>query len=286
MTTITYEAIALSREGQVAVLTLNRPDQLNAWDWQMHREMGHAYAALDADDDVRAIVVTGAGRAFCAGAALVKSGETFDGSRRRDEFDESLPGPSKQPPELLTPVIAAVNGPAVGVGMTLAMAADLRIVAQDAKLGFVFNRRGIMPDADLLWSLPRTIGYARSMDLLLTGRVFRGAEAVELGLAVKALPAEEVLPAAMEMAHDIAVNVAPVSAAITKLVGRRAVDDVDRATVLAWQRELFAWTGRQADAREGVTAFLERRDPQWQLSKNDDLPRDLLAPILGEEWAS
>ena len=286
MTTITYDAIALSRAGQVAVLTLNRPDQLNAWDWRMHREMGHAFAELDADDDVRAIVVTGAGRAFCAGAALVKSGETFDGSRRREEFDEALPGPSRQPPELLTPVIAAMNGAAVGVGMTIAMSADLRVVAEDAKYGFVFNRRGIMPDADLLWTLPRTIGYSRSMDLLLTGRVFRGREAVELGLAVKALPAEEVLSAAMEMAHDIATNVAPVSAAITKLVGRRAVDDVDRATVLAWQRELFAWTGRQADAKEGVTAFLERRDPQWQLSKNDDLPRDLLAPIVGEEWAS
>ena len=281
MTTITYESIEVLRDAGVATVRLNRPDQLNAWDWQMHREMGHAFAALDADDDVRAIVLTGAGRAFCAGAALVKSGETFDGRRRRDEFDESLPGPTKHAAELLTPVIAAVNGPAVGAGLTMAMGADIRIVAQDAKLGFVFNRRGVMPDADLLWSLPRTIGYARSMDLLLTGRVFRGAEAVELGLAVRALPAEEVLPAAIEMAHDIATNVAPVSAAITKLVGRRAVDDVDRATVLAWQRELFAWTGRQADAREGVTAFLERRDPQWQLSKNDDLPRDLLAPIIG-----
>ena len=170
--------------------------------------------------------------------------------------------------------------------MTLAMGADIRIVAQDAKLGFVFNRRGVMPDADLLWSLPRTIGYARSMDLLLTGRVFRGAEAVELGLAVKALPADDVLPAAMEMAHDIAINVAPVSAAITKLVGRRAVDEIDRATVLAWQRELFAWTGRQPDAREGVTAFLERRDPDWQLRTSSDMPGELLDPILGEGWRS
>ena len=281
MTTITYDAIALSRAGQVAVLTLNRPDQLNAWDWRMHREMGHAYAALDADDDVRAIVVTGAGRAFCAGAGLVKTGATFDGTRRRDEFDEALPGPTKHAAELMTPVIAAVNGAAVGAGLTMAMGADIRIVAEDAKLGFVFNRRGVMPDADLLWSLPRTIGYARSMDLLLTGRVFRGREAAELGLAVKALPAEQVLPAAMEMAHDIATNVAPVSAAITKLVGRAAVNDVDRRTVLQWQRDLFAWTGRQPDAKEGVTAFLERRDPEWTLRTSTDMPDELLDPILG-----
>jgi enoyl-CoA hydratase/carnithine racemase len=286
MTTIAYESIALSREGQVAVLTLNRPDQLNAWDWRMHREMGHAYATLDADDDVRAIVVTGAGRAFCSGAGLVKTGATFDGTRQRTEFDDDLPGPTKHAAELLTPVIAAVNGAAVGAGLTMAMGADIRIVSEDGKLGFVFNRRGVMPDADLLWSLPRTIGYARSMDLLLTARVFRGAEAVALGLAVKALPADEVLPAAMEMAQDIATNVAPVSAAITKLVGRRAVDEIDRATVLAWQRELFAWTGRQPDAREGVTAFLERRDPEWTLKPSTDMPDELLDPILGEGWRS
>ena len=281
MTTVTYESILVSREGQVAVMTLNRPDQLNAWDWRMSREMGHAFAEMDADDDVRAIVLTGAGRAFCAGAGLVKTGATFDGTRRRDEFDEALPGPTKHAAELMTPVIAAVNGAAVGAGLTMAMGADIRIVAEDAKLGFVFNRRGVMPDADLLWSLPRTIGYARSMDLLLTGRVFRGREAAELGLAVKALPAEQVLPAAMEMAHDIATNVAPVSAAITKLVGRAAVNDVDRRTVLQWQRDLFAWTGRQPDAKEGVTAFLERRDPEWTLRTSTDMPDELLDPILG-----
>jgi enoyl-CoA hydratase/carnithine racemase len=281
-TTVTYEAIEIEREGAVALMRLNRPEQLNAWDWQMHREMRHAYAALDADDDVRAIVVTGAGRAFCAGASLAPSGETFDGTRRPDEFDERYPGPAKNPSELLTPVIAAVNGHAVGAGMTLAMSADIRVVAEEAKLGFVFNRRGVMPDGDLLWSLPRTIGYARAMDLLLTGRVFQGGEAYELGLASRVVPAAEVLPVALEIARDIAANVAPVSAAITKLVGLRALEPVDRATVYDWQRVLFRWTGQQADAVEGVRAFLDRRVPEWKLSKTGDLPRDLLAPILQE----
>jgi enoyl-CoA hydratase/carnithine racemase len=280
VSTLAYEAIAVARDAKVATITLNRPEQLNAWDWQMHRELRHAYAALDADDDARAIVVTGAGKAFCAGASLAPTGETFDGTRRPDEFDQRYPGEAKDATELLTPVIAAVNGHAVGAGLTLAMAADIRIVAEDAKLGFVFNRRGVMPDGDLLWSLPRTIGYARSIDLLLTGRVFLGREAVELGLASRAVPAADVLPAALELAHDIATNVAPVSAAITKLVGLRAIEDVDRDTVRRWQRELFRWTGQQPDAVEGVRAFLERRDPDWRLSKTRDLPRDLLEPVL------
>jgi enoyl-CoA hydratase/carnithine racemase len=279
--TVTYEAIEVARDGLVATITLNRPEQLNAWDWLMHRELRHAYAALDADDDVRAIVVTGAGRAFCAGASLAPSGETFDGTRRPDEFDERYPGAAKNAQEIATPVLAAVNGHAVGAGLTLAVAADIRIVAEDAKLGFVFNRRGVMPDADLLWTVPRMIGYARSVDLLLTGRIFSGRDAVELGLASRAAPAADVLPATLELARDIAENVAPVSAAITKLVGLRAIEDVDRATVLEWQRALFRWTGQQADAVEGVRAFLERRQPQWQLKPSTDLPEELLRPIRG-----
>ena len=280
---VTYEAIEIERDGAVAIMRLNRPDQLNAWDWQMSREMGHAYAALDDDDSVRAIVLTGAGRAFCAGASLASSGETFDGTRKRDAFDERYPGPSKQAVELVTPVIAAINGPAVGAGMTMAMSADIRVVAEDAKLGFVFNRRGVMPDADLLWSLPRMIGYTRAMDLLLTGRIFLGREAYELGLVSRVVPAAEVLTVGLEIAQDIAANVAPVSAAITKIVGREALEEVDQKKVLAWQRDLFRWTGQQPDAVEGVRAFLDRRAPEWKLSKTKDLPREILAPIVGDD---
>ncbi len=282
LSAVTYEAIEIERDGGVAIMRLNRPEELNAWDWQMSREMGHAYAALDDDDSVRAIVLTGAGRAFCAGASLASSGETFDGTRRRDAFDDRYPGPIKQAGELVTPVIAAINGAAVGAGMTMAMSADIRVVAEDAKLGFVFNRRGVMPDADLLWSLPRMIGYTRAMDLLLTGRIFLGREAYELGLVSRVVPTAEVLAVGLEIAQDIAANVAPVSAALTKVVGRRALEEVDQQTVLAWQRDLFRWTGQQADAVEGVRAFLDRRAPEWKLSKNKDLPRELLAPIVGK----
>jgi enoyl-CoA hydratase/carnithine racemase len=274
-----YQAIVVTLDQHVATITLNRPDQLNAWDWQMHRELRTAYAALDASDEVRVIIVTGAGRAFCAGAALAPKGETFDGSRDPTAWDARYPGPAREPADLMTPVIAAVNGAAVGAGLTMAVACDLRIAADDAKLGFVFNRRGVIPDADLLWNLPRLIGYARAMDLLLTGRIFTGREAAEAGLVSRAVPAGHVLATATEVARDIAVNVAPVSAAITKQVARRFLEETDRRAALEYSRVLFRWAGQQPDAREGVEAFLQRRPAQWQLSKHTPWPDEAGAGV-------
>jgi len=272
-----YGAIDVSVDQAVATITLNRPDQLNAWDWQMHRELRTAYAALDASDDVRVIVLTGAGRAFCAGAALAPKGETFDGSRDPAAWNDRYPGPTADAPDLMTPVIAAINGAAVGAGITMAVSCDIRIAAEDAKLGFVFNRRGVIPDADLLWSLPRLIGYARAMDLLLTGRIFSGREAAEVGLVSRAVPKEDVLAVATEMARDIAVNVAPVSAGITKQVARQFLEETDRRSALERERILFRWAGQQVDAREGVEAFLQRRPAQWKLSKQTPLPPEAKA---------
>jgi enoyl-CoA hydratase/carnithine racemase len=272
VTLLDYETIEVTVDQAVATITLNRPDQLNAWDWQMHRELRTAYAALDDSDEVRVIVLTGAGRAFCAGAALAPKGETFDGSRDPSAWDERYPGPAREVAELMTPVIAAINGPAVGAGITMAVACDLRIAAEDAKIGFVFNRRGVIPDADLLWSLPRMIGYARAMDLLLTGRIFTGREAAEVGLVSRAVPKDEVVPVAVQMARDIAENVAPASAAITKQLGRQFLEEGDRRAALQYERVLFRWAGQQPDAREGVEAFLQRRPARWKLSKHADWP--------------
>ncbi len=268
-----YETIIVQVDQAVATITLNRPEQLNAWDWQMHRELRTAYAALDDSDEVRAIVLTGAGRAFCAGAALAPKGETFDGSRNPTAWDERYPGPAREAAELDTPVIAAINGHAVGAGITMAVACDIRIAAEDAKIGFVFNRRGVIPDADLLWYLPRMIGYATAMDLLLTGRIFSGREAAEVGLVSRAVPAQNVLATATELARDIAANVAPASAAITKHVARQFLEETDRKAALERERVLFRWAGQQPDAREGVEAFLQRRPPQWQLSKHTQPPQ-------------
>ena len=270
---MTYDLIAVDAEGPVSVVTLNQSDVMNAWTWQMHVELRHAFAALDDDDGVRAIVLTGAGRDFCAGAALVPSGATFDGTQPGpSSFENRYPGPKKDAHELATPVIAAVNGAAVGVGLTLALGCDIRIVADDAKLGAVFNRRGVIPDGDLLWSLPRLIGYARAIDLLLTGRIFTGHEAAALGLASRAVPREVVLATALEVAHDLAANVAPVSAAVTKRLAQRFLEEHDRAAATQLQRSLFSWAGTQPDAKEGVVAFLQKRRPRWTMSKTSDLP--------------
>jgi enoyl-CoA hydratase/carnithine racemase len=276
---VTYEQILTEIDGPVAIITLNRPDRMNAWTWQMSTELTHAFNTFDSDDSIRAIVVTGQGRAFCAGADLVAGGggDTFSGRGLGDrrELSERYAGPRKPANALSTPIIAAINGAAVGAGLTMPIEWDLRIAADDAKLGFVFNRRGIMPDADLLWYLPKLIGLSRALDLLLTARIFDGKLAEEWGLVSRSVPKEDVLPTAVEMAKDIATNVGPVSAAITKKLAYRFLNETDRGEALRFQSQLFAWTGRQADAREGIMAFMEKRDPDWKLSKTRDLPEQL-----------
>lgn len=272
-----YTQIRVERDGAVALITLDRPEAMNAWTWTMSAELGDAFGALDADDSCRAIVVTGEGRAFCAGADLGGGGGTFSGeSKAIGSADDAKKSRRSRPAHRLrTPVIAAINGAAVGAGLTMPMEWDLRVAGEDVKLGFVFNRRGIMPDADLLWLIPRLIGASAAMDLLLTGRIFRGREAFELGLVNRCVPNDEVLDTAMDLARDIAVNTGPVSAAITKRVLWEFLSEPERAPAAKRQGQLFGWTGRQADAKEGVMAFLEKRDPEWKLSKNDDYPTDL-----------
>jgi enoyl-CoA hydratase/carnithine racemase len=271
-----YDMIRVERDGRVEIVTLNRPEKLNAWSWTLAAELVAAFDAADADDDVRAIVVTGAGRAFCAGADLGDAGDTFTGKSKvlggLDAMETVL---TARPASMRnTPVIAAINGAAVGAGLTMTMDWDIRIAAEDAKLGFVFNRRGIMPDADLIWYVPRLIGLSRALDILLTGRIFRGKEAAEMGLVARAVPGEQVLETALEAAHDIARNVAPVSAAITKRLARRFLE-MERPEAIRLQRKLFGWTGRQPDAAEGVVAFVQKRQPNWTMSKSRDLPDDL-----------
>lgn len=272
-----YEQIQVERQGAVTLITLYRPTAMNAWTWQMSAELGEAFEEADADDAVRAIVVTGHGRYFCAGADLGGGGATFSGeSRAVGRAEQAHAARSRTPAhKLKTPILAAINGSAVGAGLTMPMEWDLRVAAEDAKLGFVFNRRGIMPDADLIWLIPRMIGYGPAMDVLLTGRIFTGAEAKELGLVNRAVPREQVLDTALEMARDIAANTGPVSVAITKRLMYEFLTQDDRAAAARLQRELFTWTGKQADAKEGVMAFLEKRPADWKLSKTSGLPDEL-----------
>jgi enoyl-CoA hydratase/carnithine racemase len=245
----------------------------------MAHELLHSFAEADANDAVRAVVVTGHGNAFCAGADLGGGSDTFSGrgGATGNDDDRRSTREAIQARQTKTPIIAAINGAAVGAGLTQTMAWDLRVAAEDAKLGFVFNRRGVMPDADLLWTIPRMIGYGPAMDLLLTGRIFLGAEGKELGLINRSVPRADVLSTAMALANDIAENPAPVSVAITK---RLMYDFLNRDWQQAdqLQREVFAWTGQQPDAREGVSAFLERRPPKWTMSKSKDSPSVLQVP--------
>jgi enoyl-CoA hydratase/carnithine racemase len=236
----------------------------------MGAELNEAFAELEADDAVRAIVVTGAGRDFCVGADLERGGDTF---KRENLEDRGAPArPAIRPWEMATPIIAAINGSAVGVGLTLPMQWDIRVAAADAKLGFVFTRRGVIPEASSTWIVPRLVGVARAMDLLLTGRLFTGEEAAAMGLVGRAVERERVLPVALEIAGDIAANTAPVSVALTKRLVYEGLAEPDRNAAAAREGRAFWWSGRQADAAEGIRAFLEKRPPEWKLSKRTPVP--------------
>jgi enoyl-CoA hydratase/carnithine racemase len=267
-----YQHILFAVEEGVATITLNRPERLNAFHFPLGAELESAYARCDADDAIRAVILTGAGKAFCAGADMGGGGKTFDdveGSRRA--ADPGTGGRRLAAFQVRKPVIAAINGHAVGVGLTLAMHCDLRLVATDAKLAFAFVRRGIIPELGSHSILPRVIGFSRAADLLLSGRTIRGEEAAALGLASEALPAEAVVPRAQEWARDVAVNAAPASVAIAKRLLWEGVTETPRET-MAKEKSLLEWAGKQADAAEGVRSFLERRPPEWKLRASTDLP--------------
>jgi enoyl-CoA hydratase/carnithine racemase len=253
----------------VAVLTLNRPERLNAYTADMGRLLGDAYAACDADDGVRAVVLTGAGSAFCAGADFGDGDQTFASRRSDQEFSASPIKPAAF--ELRKPVIAAVNGHAIGIGLTMALQTDIRIFAEDAKCGVVQVRRGVLPDCMSHWVIPHLAGLTTAADILLTGRTFRGVEALRLGLATDAVPAQAVLPTAMAIAADIAENVAPMSAALSKrLLWDTVINGYTPAQVASLETELHHRVMGSADAREGVAAFVECRAPQWSSSVSAD----------------
>lgn len=261
-------------DGPVAVLTLDRAEHLNTFTGAMGAELEAAYRRCDEDEAIRAVVLTGAGRAFCAGADFSGGAVVFaapeDGGAgfRSDPF-------AFHAWDVRKPVIAAINGHAVGIGLTMALQCDLRYVAAEAKLGIVQNRRGITPDLRSHWTLPRLVGHGRATELLLTGRMFSGTDAVEWGLALETLPsAAAVLDRALEVARDIAVNVAPRSAAASKaILWRSPAPDADQ--VDAWERAVHLALMGTPDTTEGVMAWVEKREPRWQGTLADGWPRDL-----------
>jgi enoyl-CoA hydratase/carnithine racemase len=241
----------------------------------MEHEYRWCMATADADPDVGVIVITGAGRGFCAGADLSSGGGTFSSSDERSLQRGERPVTQFVVPWMIRkPTIAAINGPAVGVGITYPLQCDVRFVAEEAKISFAFVRRGVMPELAAHAILPRVIGVSKAADLLLSGRMITGREAYELGLASRVLPAADVLAAAQEWARDVAVNTAPVSVAVAK----RLIWDgltMSPAEMLKREGPLFGHLGNSADAAEGIQSFLEKRAPEWKLSAANDLPPGL-----------
>ncbi len=271
-----FETLLYDVADRVATVTLNRPDRLNAVNTTVIRELVEAFDAADGDDGVRAVIVTGAGRAFCAGADLGGGGTTFAGGPGRAETPEQ----HRDGGGLVTlrifdmkkPVIAAINGPAVGFGITMTLAMDVRIASTAAKIGFVFSRRGVVPEACSTWFLPRLVGIAQAAEWAYTGRVFGPEEALAGGLVSEVVEPSALLPAARALAVDIAEKTSAVSVALIRQMLWRMLG-ADHPREAHRVDSLGMWhTGRSADAREGVTSFLEKRPPRFTGRPSKDMP--------------
>ena len=278
-----FETLLYSVEDGIATITLNRPDRMNAFTATMMLDLIAAFDETDADDDVKVVIVTGSGeRAFCAGADLGSGGSTFDYARRgeaareeakvNDVYRDGGGRVTLRIFDSLKPVIAAVNGAAVGIGVTMQLAMDIRLASTSARFGFVFARRGITPEAASSWFLPRLVGLQTALEWCYTGRVFPAQEALDRGLVRSLHEPADLLPAARALAREIADNTAPVSIALTRqMLWRGAGFDHPMQAHKADSRAIMA-RGASGDAREGVTSFLEKRAPSYPNKVSTDLP--------------
>jgi enoyl-CoA hydratase/carnithine racemase len=302
---VQFEQIETDLSERILTVTLNRPARLNAWTPTMARELIEAFDRADADDEVRAVIVTGAGRAFCAGADLAGGGETFAGrggalvekepgadgragaegpSGSEGRPTDGLDGEKREVPrdnggqvvlrmwESTKPIVAAINGPAVGVGATMTLPMDVRLASEDARIGFVFVRRGIVPEACSSWFLPRIVGIGQALEWAMTGRVFSAKEGLEGGLLRSVHPAGELLDASRGLALEIAENTAPVSVALARQMLWRMLGASHPMLAHRSDSRGMLYRGRSGDAAEGITAFLEKRPAVFQDRVSDGLP--------------
>ena len=279
-----FECILYDVKDKVLTITLNRPDRLNAYTGQMQSNLIEAFDKAGKDDDIRAIIVTGAGRGFCAGADLGAGGNTFNREVRNNKGEtEGI----KDDPEWMRdgggrttlaifdcpkPIIAAFNGPAVGVGVTMTLPMDIRIASEEAKFGFGFARRGLVPEAASSWFLPRVVGINKALEWTFSGRVFSPEEAKEGGLIRSIHPANELLDEANKIAQEIVENTSPVSVAMTrqmlwKLLGADHPMEAHKVD----SRAIYE-LGQGGDAKEGVESFLEKRSPEFPSKVSKDMP--------------
>lgn len=271
-----YQEILYEIEDRILTITLNRPDKMNAFTVRMFNELMDAFDQADADDDVRAVIVTGAGRAFCAGADLSMGAATWDGDDSTFDFDISKGDTggrlTRRIFDCTKPVIAAINGSAVGVGLTMTLAMDMRLVSNKAKLGFVFAARGIIPEACSSWFLPRLVGISQALEWVYSARIFGGEEALRAGLVRSVHEPDEVYPEARKIALEIAANTSAVSVALArqmmwKMLGADHPVEAHKLDT----RGIFA-LGASADAKEGIESFLEKRTPKFTDTVTKNMP--------------
>lgn len=272
-----YTQILYSVTDHVATITLNRPERMNAFTVTMAYELENAFQRADADDEVRAVIFTGSGKAFCAGADLSMGADAFnyDDTKEGEDLErirDTGGVVSLSMYECRKPIICAINGAAVGIGATMSLAADIRLCSEKAKFGFVFARRGIVPEAASSWFLPRIVGMSQALEWMLTGRLFDAAEAKAGNLVKTVLPEAELLPAALALAHEIADNTSMVSVAlIRQMLWRISAADHPVEAHKIDSRGVY-YTGKSADAREGVMSFLEKRPAVFPDKASSNMP--------------
>ena len=271
------EHISCEIDGALLIVTLNRPDKLNAYTGQMGAELTDAFARADNDDGIRAVIVTGAGRAFCAGADVSGGAASFDtsGAHGAGVFAAPKSGGSRFVEAIFNcrkPSIAAINGAAVGVGITMTLPMDVRIAAKGAKIGFIFARRGLVPEAGSAWFLPKLVGLPQALRWSLTGRVFDADEAMRGGLVSEVVAPEALLARAKEIAHEMTEETSPVAVALTRQLLWRFAGEPAPFDLLAIDKPMSIERGAHADVREGVQAFLDKRKPAFPGKVSADMP--------------
>jgi enoyl-CoA hydratase/carnithine racemase len=269
-----FEQIRYEKENGIGLITLNRPDKLNAFTPLMGRELLQALDLADQDDEVRVLIFTGAGRGYCAGADLSAGGGSAfsSGEGTIDDFRDGGGVLNLRIFELKKPVIAAINGPAVGIGATMTLPMDIRLASDTAKIGFVFTRRAIAPDGCCTWFLPRLVGIGQAAEWLISGRVFSAPEALQSGLVHRVLPAGDLMPAAMEKAREIIENTSSISVALTKQLVWRMLGAGHPMEAHRIESKAVQFMGRSEDCQEGVNAFLEKRKPNFPMRLSRDMP--------------
>ena len=269
------EFLKYAVENGIGLLILNRPEQLNAVHSGMIAEMIDVINGADVDDAVRVVIVTGAGRAYCAGADLSPGGSRWDKKKDSVPIADHRDGGGRVALAIFKcrkPFIAAINGPAVGFGITMTLPMDIRVVAEDARVGFVFTRRGVVPEACSTWFLPRVVGISKAAEFTYTGRIFRAKDEANSGLFNHIVPKEEVLPKAMEIAREIVENAAPVAVALTKAMLWHGLGEDDPQSAHLIDSRCFYVVGASEDAYEGVQSFFEKRPPKFKLKPSTDMP--------------